>query len=83
MSDITLETFEDIAEWLHNLWMLWANEIIRTEPHLSKDRKERWRGYLIPYNKLPESAKEHDREKARDLLRHLILVDIEKETGTR
>ena len=67
---------ERIAAFEHNQWICWASSILESE-NLSKERKERWRKYLIPYEELNEDVKEHDRTWARAVL-NAIINEVEK-----
>jgi hypothetical protein len=58
----TLATIE------HQQWMQWARTLMEKEGALSEERKERWRGLMVPYEELSEEWKEYDREWARKVL---------------
>lgn len=64
---------EELAELEHEQWIEWSKAIapeINTAyfmPHL-----ERWKKCWVPYSKLSESDKEHDRKWARKILAILV-----------
>lgn len=62
-----------LAEIEHRQWISWAKKLIETEPNLSKERIERWRKLMCPYEELSEEWKEYDREWARHVLRECRL----------
>jgi hypothetical protein len=55
---------ERLAELEHEQWVAWARTLMETE-QLSKQRKQRWQQYMVPYAELSEDVKEHDRVWAR------------------
>ena len=61
------QTVEHYADRVHELWMHWATAIM-AEESISKARRERWKSYMVPYEDLPEHAKDMDRKEARFLL---------------
>ncbi|MBW2561269.1 MAG: hypothetical protein JRE40_10510 [Deltaproteobacteria bacterium] len=58
---------EKIASLEHEQWMAWAKTLMETES-ISEARRQRWERYMVPYESLPEDAKEHDRIWARKVL---------------
>jgi len=58
---------EKLAELEHIQWMNWTKNVLENEK-ISKTTIQRWKGYLIPYNELPEEIKELDRNYARKVL---------------
>lgn len=61
------ELLEKLADLEHQQWMEWASTLMRYES-LTKDRVDRWNTLMIPYSKLSESQKEHDRKWARKII---------------
>ncbi len=57
---------EKIAALEYEQWVAWARTLM-TEL-ISETRKQRWQKYMVPYDKLPEAVKEHDRVWARKVL---------------
>jgi hypothetical protein len=53
---------ERLAAIAHDQWMTWANAVL-SEVH--DTRRMRWRKLMVPYVKLSEEMKEHDRKWAR------------------
>lgn len=58
---------EKLADLEHQQWIEWAKTIMDNEP-ISQERRDRWAGFMVPYNILPEAIKEHDRVWARRVL---------------
>lgn len=58
---------ERIAEIEHEQWMDWSQSVAADED-ISDERRERWEGYWVPYDELPEDVKEADRDYARKVL---------------
>lgn len=66
---MSLDRLEVLAEFVHSeMWEKWAKEIINTEPNISEERRERWRGCFVPYNELSEEMKDLDRGFAKRIL---------------
>ena len=61
---------EELAKIEHEQWVEWSKELAMNES-LSKDRVKRWRQFWIPYEKLPERAKEDDRKWARKVAQRI------------
>lgn len=59
---------EQLASLEHDQWMEWAKSLLKAEPGISKERKERWEKLFVPYKDLSESSKEQDRVYARKAL---------------
>lgn len=61
---------EQISKLIHEeLWMGWAQNIIKTEPNLSQERKGRWeKECFMPYEQLSESMKDLDRQFAQKII---------------
>lgn len=59
---------ERLAALEHRQWMEWAKALLKAEPGISKDRKERWKKLFVPYDDLSEESKEQDRVYARRAL---------------
>ncbi len=55
---------EELSEVEHDQWMKWTKDVAKKED-ISPGRLKRWKKYWVPYDELPESAKEQDREFAR------------------
>jgi len=68
------ELLEKLAELEHDQWMHWATGLMQSE-ELSKERKQRWKKYLVPYINLDEETKEFDRIWARKVIK--IINDLE------
>jgi len=65
---------EKLAEFDHNQWLSWVKSC-KKKGFLSADYIKKIGGFLIPYKKLPECAKEKDRDFARKeiaLIKNLI-----------
>lgn len=56
---------ERLAELEHEQWMNWS---LAVADEVSSERRERWKKYWVPYDKLPEDVKEQDREWARKVV---------------
>lgn len=53
---------EQSAELIHKEWEMWAKTIVRSEPNISEERKQRWISECFkPYNELSEEMKDLDR----------------------
>jgi hypothetical protein len=48
--------------------MGWAKDLLKSEPGISKERKERWKKLFVPYEDLSEASKEQDRVYARKIV---------------
>ena len=59
---------EQLADLEHQQWMAWAKALLKSEPGISKERKERWEKLFVPYSELSEDSKEQDRVYARKIL---------------
>ena len=57
---------EKLAALEHQQWMSWAKSLLKKEK-LSKRTVEKWEGYFVPYNELPEEIKELDRVYAKNV----------------
>jgi len=70
---------EELAALEHQQWWEWSETVAREED-VSEERIDRWRGYWVPYEDLPEDVKDHDRKWADRVMELLWnrLVD----TGT-
>lgn len=55
---------EELAGLEHEQWIAWSQQIARTEA-ISQERLDRWKKCWVPYSKLTEEMKEHDRIWAR------------------
>lgn len=64
---------ESIAELEHTQWEEWAKALLKSEPGISKERRERWEKLFVPYKDLSEKSKEQDRVYARKVLKALGL----------
>jgi hypothetical protein len=61
------EFIEVIASLEHDQWIDWAKALMKNEK-LSKERIERWEGFMVSYDKLSEKDKEPDRKYAKAVL---------------
>jgi len=59
---------ERLAAAEHEQWMHWAETVLAAEPGLTPQRQAAWRAAMVPYDQLPEAAKELDRTWARKAL---------------
>jgi len=59
---------EELAALEHDQWVEWAKALLKSEPDISKERKERWEKLFVPYEDLSEESKEQDRVYARKIL---------------
>jgi hypothetical protein len=63
------EKLEQVSKAIHEFWVSWADELINSEPNLSKERIERWkRDCFVEYEKLNDEMKELDRKFANKIL---------------
>lgn len=62
---------EQLAALEHDQWVEWAKALLKSEPGISKERKERWEKLFVPYKDLSEESKEQDRVYARKILQVL------------
>jgi len=56
---------ERVSAVLHEEWVAWSKNVA---PEVSAERRDRWEKLWVPYDELPESEKEKDREWARKAL---------------
>ena len=61
------ELLEGLAAIEHEQWSQWVRTMMASEV-LTTPRVTRWKQLLVPYDQLPESVKEQDREYARRAL---------------
>lgn len=66
---------EKLAELEHEQWCVWSKELAMKES-LDSNRIQRWKALWIPYYKLPEEMKEHDRKWARKVIEELKNKDV-------
>ena len=59
---------EQLAALEHDQWIEWAKALLKSEPGISKERKERWEKLFVPYKDLSEESKEQDRVYARKII---------------
>jgi len=65
---------EIVAEEIHKIWTAWAQELLKSEKHISSARKERWKTEcFMPYQELSEEMKELDRKFANRILKTIEL----------
>lgn len=73
---------EDLVEALaaleHEQWMDWARAVM---PEVTAGRRQRWHGYMVPYEELEEPVKELDRAWARRALAVLERHGVRLEGG--
>jgi len=63
------DILEKLAELEHEQWMYWSKNIARTGGvFIPRNKRMRWNELWIPYAKLSEEDKEHDRKWARKVL---------------
>jgi hypothetical protein len=71
------ELREKLAALEHSQWEAWSKTLLATE-NISEERTERWQQYGVPYDQLPETVKEYDREWADKVLG--IVDELSQET---
>lgn len=65
---------EKIASIEHDQWISWSKALALTEENLSKERRDRWRGYWkTRYSDLPKELKQQDRLWAGKVLETICL----------
>ncbi len=52
---------EELAKLAHRLWSHWSMHIA-AEEDISQERLDRWHDLWIPYDELPDGAKQTDRD---------------------
>ncbi|MBN8640820.1 MAG: hypothetical protein J0L86_03325 [Flavobacteriales bacterium] len=63
---------EAVAEKIHNHWMIWAKELLESEPKISNERKTRWqKECFMSYENLSEEMKDLDRKFAIEIIKTL------------
>lgn len=60
---------EQLAALEHEQWIEWAKALLKSEPGISKERRERWEKLFVSYADLTEDSKEQDRVYARKILK--------------
>lgn len=61
-STVAIEQYgEPLPALAHRLWTYWSQHIAEEE-NISEERVERWRSLWVPYDELPEGAKDTDRK---------------------
>ena len=67
------ELLELVSEKIHNHWMIWAKELIASEPNISTERKNRWESEcFLKYGNLSEEMKELDRKFATEIIKTIF-----------
>lgn len=67
------ELLELVSEKIHNHWMIWAKELIASEPNISTERKNRWESEcFLNYENLSEEMKELDRKFATEIIKTIF-----------
>ena len=61
------DVLETLAAIEHEQWVAWSKDLAKKEK-LTPERVKRWKGLWVPYAKLSEDMKEHDRKWARKAL---------------
>jgi len=61
------QIFEELSALEHEQWLMWAKDILEKED-ISEETRKRWEEYFVPYEVLPEGAKNLDRTFARKSL---------------
>ena len=62
---------ELLAEVIHNMWMKWAKEILKSESNISTKRRKRWESCFVSYKDLSEHMKNKDRKIAKQIIKTL------------
>lgn len=65
---------EALAALEHEQWMHWARSVMA---EVAPGRRQRWHGYLVPYEDLEEPVKELDRHWARRVVEVLERHGVE------
>ena len=76
------ELREKLAALEHEQWVQWAKSILESED-ISKERADRWKKFFVPYDKLPEDAKDDDREWADNVLAIVEKGEVEEVENQR
>ncbi|WP_026703674.1 RyR domain-containing protein [Flavobacterium soli] len=67
------DLLELVSEKIHNHWMVWAKELITSEPNISTERKTRWENEcFLNYENLSEEMKELDRKFAAEIIKTIF-----------
>lgn len=67
------EALEALASIEHDQWVEWSTALADSERGISSEHRERWAKLWVPYSKLTEEQKEHDRSYARIILSRIAL----------
>ena len=60
---------ETVSNQIHEMWMRWAKNLLKTEDKISEERKQRWiKDCFKPYANLSEEMKQLDRDFAIQML---------------
>lgn len=71
------ELLEILADLEHEQWVSWARKVMKSEPNLSSERRERWKSYVVDYEDLPELIKDYDRHLA------MLVLNAIRDAGWR
>ncbi len=64
-----INELELVSKKIHQLWMLWAKELIISEPNISQERRIRWETECFKdYEQLSEEMKTLDRKFAKEII---------------
>ena len=67
------QMIEAVAEKVHNHWMIWAKELLESEPKISDERKTRWqKECFMSYENLSKEMKELDRKFANEIITTIL-----------
>lgn len=67
------EIIELVSEQVHNHWMIWAKELLQSEPNISIDRRTRWKDEcFMDYKDLSEEMKNLDRKFAKEIVKTIF-----------
>lgn len=70
---------EALAAIEHDQWMTWARSILSADDvTIGPEREARWRSYMVPYDRLDEATKQHDRAWADAVIAALATPEPEK-----
>jgi hypothetical protein len=71
--EINIENYKEIielvSEEIHNHWMIWAKELLKSESNISEERRIRWQSEcFMNYEDLSEEMKNLDRRFAKRII---------------
>jgi len=76
------DLLEKVSALVHENWMAWAKDVMEKKDELP-ERFKKWEKEMIPYEELPDEAKEYDREWGRKFIGLLQPNNVEPDESIK